>query len=73
LIKITIMTVTITPDYIYLGATIILLIIQVIQWRRYDLIKKEVHDLWNQIHILAISAGNTIQKLEKKIDEKQDR
>jgi len=37
------------------------------------LIKKEVQDLWNQIHILAISAGNTIQKLEKKIDEKQDR
>jgi hypothetical protein len=67
------MTVTITPDYIYLGATIILLIIQVVQWRKYDLIKKEVHDLWNQIHILAISAGNTIQKLEKKIDEKQNR
>lgn len=67
------MTVTITPDYIYLGVTIILLIIQVIQWRKYDLIKKEVHELWNQIHILAISACNTIQKLEKKIDEKQDR
>jgi lysozyme family protein len=67
------MTFTITSEYLYLGVTILLLLIQVVQWRKFDVLKKEVQDLWNQIHIIAISAGNTIQKLEKKIDEKQDK
>lgn len=67
------MTFTITTEYLYLGVTILLLLIQVIQWRKFDVLKKEVQDLWNQIHIIAISAGNTMQKLEKKIDEKQDK
>jgi len=67
------MTFTITSEYLYLGVTILLLLIQVLQWRKFDVLKKEVQDLWNQIHIIAISAGNTIQKLEKKIDEKQDK
>jgi hypothetical protein len=67
------MTFTITREYFYLGVTVLLLLIQVFQWKRYEGLKKEVQDLWNQIHIIAISAGNTIQKLEKKIDEKQDK
>jgi hypothetical protein len=67
------MTFTITTEYLYLGVTILLLLIQVVQWRKFDVLKKEVQDLWNQIHIIAISAGNTMQKLEKKIDEKQDK
>lgn len=67
------MTFTITREYIYLGVTVLLLLIQVWQMRKVDALKKEIQDLWNQIHIIAISAGNTIQKLEKKIDEKQDK
>ena len=67
------MTFTITREYFYLGVTVLLLLIQVFQWKRYEGLKKEVQDLWNQIHIIAISAGNTIQKLEKKIDEKKDK
>jgi hypothetical protein len=67
------MTFTITREYLYLGVTVLLLLIQVWQMRKVDILKKEIQDLWNQIHIIAISAGNTIQKLEKKIDEKQDK
>jgi NTP pyrophosphatase (non-canonical NTP hydrolase) len=67
------MTFTITREYLYLGVTVLLLLIQVWQMRKVDALKKEIQDLWNQIHIIAISAGNTIQKLEKKIDEKQDK
>jgi hypothetical protein len=67
------MTFTITREYLYLGVTVLLLLIQVWQMRKVDVLKKEIQDLWNQIHIIAISAGNTIQKLEKKIDEKQDK
>jgi hypothetical protein len=67
------MTFTITREYLYLGVTVLLLLIQMWQLRKVETLKKEVQDLWNQIHIIAISAGNTIQKLEKKIDEKQDK
>jgi hypothetical protein len=67
------MTFTITREYLYLGVTILLLLIQVWQLRKVELLKREIKDLWDQIHIIAISAGNTLQKLEKKIDEKQDK
>lgn len=67
------MTFTITREYLYLGVTIILLLIQVWQMFKIDALKKEIDNIWNQIHIIAISAGNTLQKLEKKIDEKQDK
>lgn len=67
------MTFTITREYLYFGVTILLLLLQVWQLRKVELLKREIKDLWDQIHIIAISAGNTIQKLEKKIDEKQDK
>jgi hypothetical protein len=67
------MTFTITREYLYLGVTILLLLIQVWQLRKVDVLKREIKDLWDQIHIIAISAGTTLQKLEKKIDEKQDK
>ncbi len=66
------MTFTITREYLYLGVTIVLLLIQVWQMFKIDALKKEIDNIWNQIHIIAISAGNTLQKLENKIDEKQD-
>lgn len=67
------MTFTITREYLYFGVTILLLLLQVWQLRKVELLKREIKDLWDQIHIIAISAGNTLQKLEKKIDEKQDK
>ena len=67
------MTFTITREYVYFGVTILLLLIQVWQMIKVDSLKKEIKDLWDQIHIIAISAGTTLQKLEKKIDEKQDK
>jgi hypothetical protein len=67
------MTFTITKEYLYLGVTILLLLIQVWQMRKIDTLKREIDNIWNQISIIAISAGATIQKLEKKIDEKQDK
>lgn len=67
------MTFTITREYVYLGVTILLLLMQVWQLRKVDVLKREIKDLWDQIHIIAISAGSTLQKLEKKIDGKQDK
>ncbi len=67
------MTFTITSEYLYLTVTLILMFIQVLQIRKTARLKREIEDLWQQISIIALSAGTTLQKLEKKIDEKQDK
>jgi len=67
------MTFTITRELLYLVVTVLLLLMQLWQSRRVDVLKREIKDLWDQIHIIAISAGSTLQKLEKKIDGKQDK
>jgi hypothetical protein len=73
LIKIIFMTVTITSEYIYLGATLLLMLIQILQWRIIGKLKREVEDLWQQISILAVSSAGFFDKFQKKIDEKQDK
>ena len=67
------MTFTLTPEYLYLGVTLILMLIQVLQIRRSVRLNREVKELWQQISIIAISAGSMLEKLEKKIDGKQDK
>ena len=67
------MTINITPEYLYLGVTLILMLIQVLQIRRASRLKREIEELWGQISIIAMSAGSMLEKLEKKIDGKQDK
>ena len=67
------MQVTINPELVYLIVTIVLMIIQMLQWRKISKLKGEVQDLWSQISILAISAGSMIEKIKKDIDGKQDK
>jgi hypothetical protein len=67
------MTVTINSEYLYLTVTLILMLIQVIQWRKMSKLKKELEDVWSQISILAMSAGNMLEKIKKDIDGKQDK
>ena len=67
------MTFTISFDMIYLIVTLILMVVQIIQWTMVSKLKKEIDSLWNQISIIAISAGATLDKIQKKLDEKQDK
>jgi hypothetical protein len=67
------MTVTINSEYIYLTVTLILMLIQVIQWRKMSKLKRELEDVWSQISILAMSAGSMLEKIKKDIDGKQDK
>lgn len=67
------MTFTITSEYLYLTVTLILMFIQVLQIRKTVRLKRDIQDLWQQISIIALSAGTTLEKLEKKIDGKQDK
>jgi hypothetical protein len=66
------MTVTVDSDYLYLGVILILMLIQVLQIRTIRMLKSEVYNLWDQISIIAITTSGLIQKMEKKIDGKQD-
>ena len=67
------MTVTITSEYVYLGATLVLMLIQILQWRIIGKLKREIENLWQQISILTVSSAGFFDKFQKKIDEKQDR
>jgi len=67
------MTVTITSEYVYLGTTLVLMLIQILQWRIIGKLKREIEDLWQQISILAVSSAGFFDKFQKKIDEKQDK
>ncbi len=67
------MTITINPEYIYLTTTLILMLIQVVQWRKVAKLKRELEDVWAQIGILAMSAGGMLDKIKKDLDGKQDK
>jgi len=67
------MTVTINSEYLYLTVTLILMLIQVLQWRKMSKLKRELEDVWSQIGILAMSAGGMLDKIKKDLDGKQDK
>jgi hypothetical protein len=67
------MVVTINSEYVYLGATLILMLIQVIQWIRFSRLKRDTEELWTQISILAMSASGMLEKIKKDLDGKQDK
>jgi hypothetical protein len=67
------MTVTINPEYLYLTITLILMLIQVLQWKKIAKLKRELEDVWSQISILAMSAGGMLDKIKKDLDGKQDK
>lgn len=67
------MTITITPEYVYLGVVLLLMFIQVVQWAAISKLKKEINSLWTQISIIAVSSGNILEGIEKKLNAKEDK
>ena len=67
------MTITITPEYVYLGVVLLLMFIQVVQWATISKLKKEINSLWTQISIIAVSSGNILEGIEKKLNGKEDK
>lgn len=67
------MTITVTPEYLYLSVVLILMLIQVFQWASISRLKKEVNSLWTQISIIAVSSGNILEGIEKKLNGKEDK
>jgi hypothetical protein len=67
------MQVTINPEFVYLTVTVVLMIIQMLQWRKINKLKCDIEDLWGQIGIMAMSAGGIFEKIKKDLDGKQDK
>ena len=67
------MTITFTPEIVYLIVVLGLMLIQVIQWVKIAKVKREISDLWTQISIIAVSSGTILEKIEKKLDAKEDK
>lgn len=67
------MTFTLEKEYVYFGVTLLVLLIQLYNTYRMGRIKSEVENIWQQIAVMAIASAGAFDKLEKKIDDKEDR
>lgn len=66
-------TLELQKEHIYFAVTLVVLLIQLYNTWRIGKLKSEVDALWSQISVMALAAGSAFDKIEKKIDEKQDK
>ena len=67
------MTLTIDPVYVYLGVNSVLALLLIINIRKTEKMKDEINSIWQQLAIMAIASGGAFDKLEKKINEKEEK
>ena len=63
----------IEPQYVYLGATSILALLQILNYRKIMVLKDEVDSLWKQLAVMAIASAGAFDKVQKALDEKADK
>jgi hypothetical protein len=66
------MTFTISVENFYFFIVIVLMIIQIYQWRIIEKLKSEVDSIWKQIHVLTINIASEIINLKKQKDVEQE-
>ena len=67
------MTFTIESEYIYLIAVLLLMLVQVIQWRVMVKLRKEFEDVWTQLGTLAVGVSNQLLSLQQELNKKEDK
>lgn len=67
------MTFIVEKDYVYFAVTLVVLIIQLYNSWRVSKLSAQIDSIWQQLAIMAIASGGAFDKLEKKIDGKQDK
>jgi hypothetical protein len=63
------MTLTVTPETIYLSVIGILMIVQIFQWRFIYKLKDEIDSVWSQMAILVGTFGKEVKELQDKIHD----
>lgn len=67
------MTFTVNPEHVYLAIILILMAIQVYQWRVIGKMVKECDLLWTQLGTLASSIASQIISMQQDINRKEDK
>lgn len=63
------MTITFTQEHLYLGIILILMGIQMVQWKQIFTLKSEVQKLWNQISVWNAMVAMKLLDTQKEIDK----
>ena len=67
------MTVTFTPEHLYIGIIVILVGLQIYQLRLINKLEKECDDIWAQLGTLVGNITSQILSLQKDINGKEDK
>ena len=67
------MTITITQEHFYIGLIVFLMILQVLQWRSINKLKKECDRIWEQLGTLVSGVRNQIISIQKDLNSKEDK
>ena len=67
------MTVTFTPEHIYIGIIVILVGLQIYQLRLINKLEKECDDIWAQLGTLVGNITSQMLSMQKDINDKQDK
>ena len=67
------MTLTFTPEQLYIGIIVILIGIQIYQQRLIYKLEKETDDIWAQLGTLVGNLTTQILSMQKDINSKQDK
>lgn len=67
------MTITFTPEHLYIGIILILVGLQIYQLRLVNKLEKECDDIWAQLGTLVGNITSQILSLQKELNDKQDK
>jgi hypothetical protein len=65
------MVLEITSEHIYIGIIVVLAAIQILQWRKVDMLERVMSQVIDDIKILGMAADIKFNSLEKKIDDEK--
>ena len=65
------MTVTVSPDKIYFGICLLLLVLQVYQYYMIRKLKYELESVWAQLGIMVAAVSSKLLDLDKKVDKNE--
>jgi len=67
------MTFTISSEHVYIAIILILMAIQVWQWRLIFKFQKECDHIWTQLGTLAASLATQIISIQQELTKKEDK
>ena len=67
------MTITFTPEHLYIGIIIVLIGLQLYQLRLIKKLEKECDDIWAQLGTLVGNITSQILSLQKDLNSKEDK